>query len=223
MKKAVFIFILLTSIISTSSPIILAQSNIPTKSLGENIENLRENIQEKVKEKLFEITDTQAPNPKKAYIGIITSISETEIEIRNAEDKYKFTIAQDSTYANLKLAKINLSDLKIDQNVLVLSLREDTLIYSKRIIQIDPEKIENKRIITLGTIADISTTDSVFTFIPENNNGKEMQIKYDNKTEIRSRENKAIKFSDLKKGQKIVSICNEAKNQSYSALRLISL
>ena len=223
MRYFIFIFIFITYI-NVSFPFSSrAQTAVPSKSLDENIENLRENIQEKVKEKLSEITDNEKPHPKKAYVGTITDINETELKIKNGENNYEFTIAEDATFANLKLAKIKLSDLKIGQNVLVLSLNKDTLIYAKRIIQVDPEKLENKRLTISGTIADISTTDSVFTFIPANNGGKEMQMKYSDKTEIRSRENKVIKFSDLKKGQKIISVCNQAQNQSYSTLRLISL
>ena len=75
--------------------------------------------------------------------------------------------------------KIKITDLKEGQNVLVLTLAKDKIVYAKKILIVDPTKLKNKKNIAIGKIADISTTTSVFILIPINNNSRELQMKQD--------------------------------------------
>ena len=224
MTKKPFIFILFFLVSSFSFPISFAnaQSSTP-EATTEEIQKLREVIQQKVQEKLEEIGQEERSNPKKAYLGTITKILDSKLSLDSKSNKYEFTISQDAVFVNLKQNKIKITDLKEGQDVLVLTLAKDELIYAKKIIIVDPTKLENKKNVALGKIADISTTTSVFVLIPINNNNRELQIKIDSKTEVVTKENKNLKLADIKKGQKIACIYSNGENSTYPALKIIVL
>ncbi len=219
MKKYIFIVLFLTLL---PTPV-LGQTPTTSPSTSDEIQKLREVIQQKVKEKLQELTLGQTPNPKKAYLGTITEITDSSIKIDSKTKIYEFTLSDDANYVNLKLNKIKKTDLKVGQDVLILSLAKDTSVYAKKIIIVDPIKLQNNKNVTLGKIADISSTTSILVLIPTNNKNRELQIKVDSKTEIVTKNNKSIKFSELKKGQKIICIYNSSQNSTYPALKIISL
>jgi len=220
-KKILFSLFLVSSFSFLTSS---ANAQTPTNTTGDEIQKLREVIQQKVKEKLQEIGQNEIViNPKKAYLGTITEISDTTLKIDAKTKIYEFTISEDATFINLKQNKIKKTDLKVGQDVLVLSLSKDTIVFAKRIIVVDPTKLQNNKNVTLGKIADISTTTSILVLIPTNNKNRELQIKVDTKTEIITKDNKTVKFTDLKKGQKIVCIYTNGQNSTYPALKIITL
>lgn len=197
--------------------------NAQTPSPESDIQKLREVIQQKVQQKLQEISGIEVENPKKAYLGTITKIVNKNLSLDSKGQKYEFIISEDATFVNLKQNKITITDLKEGQNILVLSLAKDEIIFAKRILIVDPTKLENNKNIALGKIADISTTTSVFVLIPINNNNRELQMKIDSKTEIVTKNNKNLKLTDIKKGQKIVCIYTNGQNSTYPALKIIIL
>ena len=197
--------------------------NAQTPTPENDIQKLREVIQQKVQQKLQEISGQEVINPKKAYLGTITKIEDKNLSFDSKGQKYEFIISDDATFVNLKQNKIKITDLKEGQDVLVLTLAKDEIIYAKRILIVDPSKLENKKNISLGKIADISTTTSIFVLIPVNNNSRELQMKVDSKTEIVTKDNKNLKFTDIKKGQKIVCIYTNGQNSTYPVLKIITL
>ena len=197
--------------------------NAQTPSPESDIQKLREVIQQKVQEKLQEISGEEVVNPRKAYLGTITKLENKNLSLDSKGQKYEFIISEDATFINLKQNKIKITDLKEGQNVLVLSLAKDEIIFAKRILIVDPTKLENKKNVAIGKIADISTTTSVFVLIPLNNNNRELQMKIDSKTEIVTKGDKSLKLTDLKKGQKIVCIYMSGQNSTYPALKIITL
>jgi hypothetical protein len=220
-KKIFFILFLFSSFSFLASS---ARAQTPTVSTGDEIQKLREIIQQKVNEKLQELGQSEiVSNPKKAYLGTITEINETNLKIDSKTKIYEFTISEDATFVNLKQNKIKISDLKVGQDVLVLTLSKDSLVFAKKIIIVDSVKLVNSKNVTLGKIADISPTTSILVLIPTNNKNRELQIKVSTKTEIVTKDNKLVKFTDLKKGQKIVCIYTNGENSTYPALRLITL
>lgn len=224
MKKTLIIFIFLFLVSSFSFLASSANAQTPTNTTGDDIQKFREIIQQKVKEKLAEIgQDKTIVNPKKAYLGTITEIKDNALKINSKTKIYEFTISEDATFVNLKQIKIKKTDLKVGQDVLVLSLSKDTIVFAKKIFIVDPTKLVNNKNVTLGRIADISPTTSILVLIPTNNKNRELQIKINTKTEIITRENKIVKFSDLKKGQKVVCIYTNSQNATYPAIKIISL
>lgn len=200
-----------------------AFAQTPTTSTTTEIQQLREVIQQKVKEKLQNLGQ-QLPveSSKKAYTGTISEISSTVIKINGKNQNFQFNLNNDTTYINLKQSKIKNTDLKIGQEVLVLSLKSDSSqLIAKRIILIESKKLENLKVTTLGKIADISTTSSVITLIPINNKNQELQIKIDSKTQIINQNNQSLKYNDLKKGQKIICTYGSSGTSTYPALQII--
>ncbi|MFA5025336.1 MAG: hypothetical protein WC503_02430, partial [Candidatus Shapirobacteria bacterium] len=122
-KNILFLLVFISSFFSLTS---VSYAQTPTNNTSDDIQKLREVIQQKVKEKLQELGQTQVANPKKAYMGSITEISDTTLKIDAKTKIYEFTISDDATFINLKLNKIKKSDLKVGQDVLVLSLSKDT-------------------------------------------------------------------------------------------------
>jgi len=219
MKKKYFLLIILIFSFSFLTPDLNAQS--PTSE--NDIQKIREVIQQKVQQKLQEISSENIINPKKAYLGTITKIENQNLSFNSKDQKYDFIISDDATFINQKQNKIKITDLKEGQDALILTLAKDEIVYAKRIILVDPTKLENKKNIALGKIADVSTTTSIFVLIPLNNNSRELQMKIDSQTEIVARDNKSLKFTDLKKGQKIVCIYTNGQNSTYPTLKIISL
>ena len=219
MIKKIFFLLFLFSSFSFQTYVINAQTPTPE----DDIQKLREVIQQKVQQKLQEISGQEVINPKKAYLGTITKIEDKNLSFDSKGQKYELIISDDATFVNLKQNKIKITDLKEGQDVLVLTLAKDEIIYAKRILIVDPSKLENKKNISLGKIADISTTTSIFVLIPVNNNSRELQMKVDSKTEIVTKDNKSLKFTDIKKGQKIVCIYTNGQNSTYPALKIITL
>jgi len=219
MKKKYFLLIILIFSFSFLTPDLNAQS--PTSE--NDIQKIREVIQQKVQQKLQEISSENIINPKKAYLGTITKIENQNLSFNSKDQKYDFIISDDATFINQKQNKIKITDLKEGQDALILTLAKDEIVYAKRIILVDPTKLENKKNIALGKIADVSTTTSIFVLIPLNNNSRELQMKIDSQTEIVTRDNKSLKFTDLKKGQKIVCIYTNGQNSTYPTLKIISL
>lgn len=196
----------------------------PTTSTTTEIQQLREVIQQKVKEKLQNLGQSPVENSKKAYAGTITELNSTGIKINSRNQNLQFTINNDTSYINLKQSKIKNTDLKVGQEVLILSLKQDSSqLIARRIILIESKKLENQKVTIIGKIADISTTSSVITLIPINNKNQELQIKIDSKSEIINNKNQTLKFSDLKKGQKIICTYGLNINSSYPALQIIIL
>lgn len=218
--KKIFIFIL--TFVSGFS-LLVSVINAQTPTPQSDIQKLREVIQHKVQQKLQEISGEEVVNPKKAYLGTITKIENKNLSLDSKDQKYEFIVSDDATFINQKQNKIKISDLKEGQNVLLLSLAKNEIIFAKRIIIIDPTKLENNKNIALGKIADISTTTSVFVLIPVNNNNRQLQIKIDSKTEIVTKDNKSLKLTDIKKGQKIVCIYTNGQNSTYPAIKIITL
>jgi len=217
-KKIFFILFLFSSFFN---PVVSVRAETPTPE--SDIQKLREVIQQKVQQKLQEISGEDVINPKKAYLGTITKIENKNLSLDSKGQKYEFVISEDATFINLKQNKIKITDLKEGQNVLLLSLAKDEIVFAKRIIIVDPSKLENNKNIALGKIADISTTSSVFVLIPVNNNNRELQIKIDSNTEIVTKNNKSLLLTNIKKGQKIVCIYTSGQNSTYPALKIITL
>lgn len=215
MKK----LLLLAIIFSFFPSPVVAQS--PTVSTSE-IQNLREVIQQKVREKLDQIKEPLAENPKKAYLGSITEITDTKITIDTKNQLKEFILADDSVYIGSKQTKIKRTDLKVGQDVLILSLNKDTIIYAKRILVTDPKKIQNHKTVVLGQIADISKSSPIFVLIPTNNKNRDLQIKILATTEIFSKDGTKIKDTDLKKGQKVICIYDSSLSPTFPALQIIT-
>ncbi len=219
MKKiSVFLIIFISSF-----SFLVSVVNAETPTPESDIQKLREVIQQKVQQKLQEISGEEVINPKKAHLGTITKIENKNLSLDSKGKKYEFVISDDATFINLKQNKIKITDLKEGQNVLLLSLTKDEIIFAKRIIIVDPTKLENNKNIAIGKIADISTASSIFVLIPIKNNSRELQMKIDSKTEIVTKDNKSLKFTDLKKGQKIVCIYTNGQNSTYPTLKIIIL
>jgi len=219
-KTFLFISALISAFLFQLSP---SHAQTPPSSTSEEIQKFREVIQQKVQQKLEEIGGEKTINPRKAYLGTITKITDSKLNLDSRGNKYEFVISEDAIFVNLKQNKVKITDLKEGQDVLVLSLSKDEIVYAKKIIIVDPTKLENTKNVTLGKIADISTTTSVFVLMPVNNNNRELQIKIDSKTEIVTRDNKNLKLADIKKGQKIVCIYTNGENSTYPALKIITL
>ncbi len=217
-KKIFFILFIFSSFFG---PVVSVRAQTPTPE--SDIQKLREVIQQKVQQKLQEISGEEVVNPKKAYLGTITKIENKNLNLDSKGQKYEFVISEDATFINLKQNRIKITDLKEGQSVLLLSLTKDEIVFAKRIIIVDPSKLTNNKNVTLGKIADISPTTSVFVLIPVNNNSRELQMKIDSKTEIVTKDNKNLKFTDIKKGQKIVCIYTNGQNSTYPALKIITL
>ena len=111
----------------------------PTVPPNSGIQEIKQMIQEKVREKLQEISQGET-DPKKAIIAAITKIEGGSLFFNTQSLIKEATVDENTVYIGLKQNKIKFSDLKVSQEVLVIGLLDqDGKLLVKRLI-LTPQK-----------------------------------------------------------------------------------
>lgn len=199
----------------------------PTPTTTSEIQKFREVIQEKVKAKLQEINQTDELDLKRGYLGTITKISPTEINLDSKDKNRVINLDTSTVYLNNKSIKIKPTDLKVGQEILAIGLLDDqNNLTAKRIIITVPKSIENLKTVILGQVVDVSTMYSLIALIPINNKNTQYQVKTDTKNiQILSKDGVKLTLKDITKGKKIIVISTSSpiSGQTLSAEKIIVL
>jgi len=183
------------------------------------IQEIKQMIQEKVREKLQEISQGET-DPKKAITAAITKIEGDSLFFDTQSLIKEATVDENTVYIGLKQNKIKFSDLKVSQEVLVIGLLDkDGKLLVKRLILTPQKSFQNLKVIVFGQIVDISTSSPVLVVIPYSDKNSQYQIKYTNNTTVLTKTGKKITTESIKKGQKIAVV---ATPDSLSRQSLIS-
>jgi hypothetical protein len=207
---------------------VLAQSPAPTSATEgkvDEIQQIREAVQQKVKEKIDDII--KPTTIRKAIIGSIANITpNNQITITYQDKNTVVNLDPEIVYIDTKKQKSKITNIKIGQEVLVLGnyQTETDLFTAKRIVAIKlASDIVTPPITTIGQVADVSQTSKVISLIPVKNKNQQLQIFFDTNTKITDTSGNSIKPENIKGGQKIITVivpkANKANN--FTALRLI--
>lgn len=218
----------LTSTIFAQEPTTLPTGE-PTTSDSKNpsledVQKIRQAVQEKVAEKLKTLTTTTSN--KKAFIGQISKIENLNITLDYQNKNYLLTVDPETVYINEKLSRSNVDQLKVGQEILAMGiLNESQTLDTKRIIAVEIESLKNENKVISGVIVDISQTANVFSLSPFTDKDSQYQIEYDAKTQVYSHAKKAIKFSELKPGQRIaiVGSLDTDNSKSVNSIKIFQL
>ena len=206
--------------IAVTTPVIT-----PVPTITNEIQKFREVIQEKVKAKLQEINQPTNTDPKRGFIGTITKIDTTQISLDTKDKNRNILLTADTIYLNSKSTKIKSTDLKVGQEILVISLIDDQQnLTAKRIIVTTAKSTLNLKTTVFGQIVDISTMYSLIAMIPQSNKNTQYQIKTDTKNiQIVSKDGTKLTLKDITKGKKIivVSTSTPISSQTLAAEKII--
>jgi hypothetical protein len=208
---------------ATTLTITLSPSPTPTIKPDSEIQKIRQVVQQKVQEKIREITQNDT-DPKKAFLGTITQITDNLIKISTAEQIQEIVIDDTTLFFNQKSIKQKLADFKPGFEILVIGLKDESKFTGKRIILVDLKKLQNQNVIIFGKIVDASTTSPTLMVIPTNDKNVQYQITYDaKKTEFINRKNEKISPDTFKKGQKvsIIALPDPKVTSNFVASKII--
>jgi hypothetical protein len=196
----------------------------PTPETSSEIQKIRDVVQQKVKEKLQLIT--QPTLTKKGLIGKIVQIENQSLTIDYQSNLTVISLDSDLVIIDQNRNKTKFENLKIGQDILVLGNQEsETKFVAKRIVVSDLKLIENKPIVIIGKIVDISKTSPIFSLIPTKSKNTQYQIKTDSKSELIDIQNNKIVQTNLKSGNKIIVILipDPKMTKTYYAQKIINL
>ncbi|MFA6518714.1 MAG: hypothetical protein WCV93_03670 [Candidatus Shapirobacteria bacterium] len=208
--------------------LIIAQSPIPTSTTEgkvDEIQQIREAVQQKVKEKISDIV--KPTTIRKAIIGTVSAItSNNQITITYQNKDITANIDPEVVYIDAKKNKSKITNLKTGQEVLILGnyQTETDLFTVKRIIAIKlATDILPAPITVIGQIVDTSKTSNVFSLIPTKNKNQQLQIFYTDKTKITLLSGETVKSEDIKNGQKVIVVLipKDNKANNFTAIRLM--
>ena len=199
----------------------------PTKT-PDDIQKIRELVQQKVQEKLKSITTSENTSTTKGIIGKIIQSDTNQFTIEYQSNSRKIKYNQDTVFIDNNRNKSKSDKFKIGQDILAMGTFDSNTntLEAKRVVGIDLTTITSQpRVIVIGKIVDISKSSPVFSLIPIKNKNLQYQIKTDTKTEIINSDDKKLSSSDLKSGQKIITILiPDSKNaKTYYAKKIINL
>lgn len=207
----------------TPQPTQLAEPS-PTNTTVEEIQKIREVVQQKVKEKLKQISTPATV--KQGLIGKVVQIDDKGLSIEYQSTTKTMTISDDLTLIDLKRNKTKYENLKVGQDILVLGIQDNqnNTFQAKRIVFITMPEVENNHLVVVGKIVDISRSSPVFSLIPVKNKNTQYQIKTDTKTQIVNQENTKLTSTDLKSGDKIITILvpDPKMSKTYYAVKIIN-
>ena len=176
----------------------------PTVSVDENVKVIRDAIKEQVDQ-------IKANIEKKAFVGIISQITDSTITLNNFRGKQRIRITEDTTIIAANKKEIKIGDLALDNKVIAMgTVGDDEILAAKRVIVVLPPPTPvAKRIVTFGKILTIDTKNSQITLSPvkeDNAIASIITINKDTYFTLQSDLKSSPKFKDLKEGQKVFVI-----------------
>lgn len=175
----------------------------PTGAEEQNVKEIREAIKEKVNEIKDKIE-------KKAYVGIITQITDSTITLSNFRGKQRVRLLENIVIIGLNKKEIFAKDLAVDDKVIALgTISDNDILEAKRLLVVAvPKTIPPKRLFLIGSITGIDSKLSTITVSLLGNLDKTVVLKIDSTTLIISQADaKATpKFKNLIQDQKVIVV-----------------
>jgi len=188
-------------------------SAIPT---DEEVKEIREVVQEKVKEKIQEIKDKIE---KKGYVGILREMTDSTLTLETLNGEKIVQIATQAAIIDANRKEIKAKELEIDQKIICMgTLDENKILQAKRIVVVPtPTKILPKRQAFTGKIEKIDFKTKIITLTHLKKSTQQYIIKVEKNTKFLQG-----KFEDLKIGNILVIISSQTKESETPTALLIN-
>jgi len=175
------------------------------------IQQIREAIKEKVRERIQEIKE----RTPRAFVGEITQITDSLLTLTTPRKTIKVEINTETKIIGLKRKELEPKDLKVGDFCIAIGyLGEDDTLLGKRIVII-PKSKPPVREIAFGHVTDISTEEKILT-VKNEKKGIIYTIAVTDKTIITKKVEKKIervKFSAIEIGDRIVAVGTPGENE----------
>lgn len=177
----------------------------PTTSVDENVKEIRDAIKEKVNE----IKDKVE---KKAYIGIISQITDSTLTLNNDKGKQRVRLTEETIIVGTSKKEIKQNELAVDNKVIALgTVSENEILEAKRVIVVAiPKVLPPKRIVFFGSINEIDAKKSIYSLVNPYNLDLSLDIKIDSTAYLANGIDSKVlpKIKDLKQNLKVIIIYN---------------
>jgi len=203
--------LIISLLLSVITQPVIANEATPSATDSQEIQEIRQVVQEKVKEKLDLIKSPS--NKAKSIFGTIEKVEDKNITIKWQDDTNQLILDEETTIISLKRQKMKTSDLKVGQEILAMGyFNQDNNLETKRIVLIEIKKIENNNQVVNGQIVDLSQSAPIFTLIPNSNKNNQYQI-----------ESTSKEIKDLSSGQKIIAVieADPENNNNFNLIKII--
>lgn len=205
------------------APVAAAQEGAAeTTPSGEKIEQIRQEIQKKVEEKLNNVLNQIK---KRAWIGTIEEKSATAIKLLTLKEVRTVNLAEDVKIINLKRKEISVDDLEKGQRIVAMGfVQTDGTMEGKRLVLL-PSYKERKTKVIFGTITDKSSEEKIISITGSE---EKYEVIISDKTGLRERKNSKISnitYEAVKVNQKVIAIITptESNGSTYQAKTILVL
>lgn len=175
----------------------------PTTAEDTKVKEIRDAIKEKVNEIKEKIE-------KRAYVGIISQITDSTITLDNFRGKRRVRITETTTIIGATKKEIKAKDLSLEDKVIALGIVGDNeILEAKRVIVVPkPKTVPAKRVVIFGSITAVDSKNSTITVTPTKNQDQTIEFKLEKETYLVSQADpKAnLKLKDLKESQKVIVV-----------------
>ena len=181
----------------------------PTTTDDEKIKDIRDSAKATVaQEKIEQIKEKIE---KKAFVGIISEITDSTITLTNFRGKQRVRIIEGlTTIIGGNKKEIIFKDLVVEDKVIALGEPDNNdVLEAKRIIVVPkPKTPPPQRLTVLAKISEINAKTSMITITEIKNPATSIQIKIDKNTffTIQNDPKKEAGLKDLKTGQKVIIV-----------------
>jgi len=181
-------------------------------SEDENVKEIREAVQDKVKD----ILEENQQGEKRGYSGPIMTIENLNLTLQTTEGEKVVKVATDAAIIGQSGKEIELEDLKKNLFVVAMGyITEEAKLEIHRLVVQEKPKASGKEVIN-GIITDISTEEEILT-IKNEKKGLIFTVEIDKNTEINRKgaNGKTVKakFSDLEENDRLFVIGEPTENE----------
>ncbi|HUV72083.1 MAG TPA: hypothetical protein VMW25_03670 [Clostridia bacterium] len=227
MKKQKFLIIILSTLFLILAAKAWAVSPTPTSTatptLADEEDEKVQEIRDKVKEKVNEIKEKIE---KKAYVGQVTQITDSTLVLDNFRGKQRVRLTEETSIIGTNKKQIKIKDLVVGDKVISMgTVSENEILEASRVVAVlQPQNPPAKRIVFMGTVAEVDSKKSELTLRTVKNQEESLSLKVDAKTKIvQEPENKDLSFKDLQKEQKVIVIYPEPAEGKTPLAKQISI
>lgn len=180
----------------TPTVAVASPSATPTSTEDEKVKEIRDAIKEKVNEIKEKIE-------KKAYVGIISQITDSTLMITNFRGKQRVRILEETTIIGANKKEIKSKDLAVEDKIISLgTIAENEILEAKRIIVVPPPKSPPaKRIVLAGTIGAVDLKKSTITVA-----STELKLDKDSSLVSVTDTKASLKLKDLSTEKKVIVV-----------------
>lgn len=209
----------ITPVSSPSAPL------TPTSAEDEKARDLLDSVKATVVQE--RINQIKEKVEKKAYVGIITEITDSTLTLTNFRGKQRVRILEETTIISTNKKEITVKDLAVDDKVIALGEPDtnETLEAKRVIVVAQPKTVTPKRLIFFGTISEINSKTTSLTLTKVKNPEQTLLVKIDKTTYLVNQKDLKVvlKFTSFSVEQKVIIVYPESSENKTPIAKTIFL